>query len=159
MAERSKAEVIRDLLVGAAALLGSVAVPAAGLYAAQLQHRSELAKQYVEIGVSILKEPETQTSAKDVRAWARAVVNRYSPIPLSSAAAKQLSIQTVHVPVAVSCAPDVGPRPTYSDAAAALSSAPDIFTRVRLLLVGRAERDARLAVVEAALQACAKARP
>jgi hypothetical protein len=47
---------------------------------------------------------------------------------------------TVNVPVAVPCRKDIGPEPVYADNDAALKAAPDLFTRVKLLLAGRLQR-------------------
>ncbi|CAN5127916.1 hypothetical protein BH10PSE4_BH10PSE4_04950 [soil metagenome] len=66
-----------------------------------------------------------------------------------------IKIQIVKVPVPVACAPDLGPEPSYPDTPEALQAAPNIFERVKLLLAGRIERQQRLAVLGAALKACA----
>ena len=66
-----------------------------------------------------------------------------------------VKIQIVKVPVPVACAPDLGPEPTYPDTPEALEAAGNIFERVKLLLAGRIERQQRLAVLNAALKACA----
>lgn len=47
---------------------------------------------------------------------------------------------TVEVPVAAACLRDIGPEPIYADNDAALKAAPDLFTRVKLLLAGRLQR-------------------
>lgn len=60
----------------------------------------------------------------------------------------------VEVPVAVSCAGQVGPRPDYPDTAEAVRAAPDLLERVKLLLAGRGMREAREAELEAALAPC-----
>lgn len=61
---------------------------------------------------------------------------------------------TVNVPVAVPCLKDIGPEPVYSDTDAALKAAPDLFTRVKLLLAGRLQRMDRDAVRAAADLGC-----
>lgn len=60
----------------------------------------------------------------------------------------------VQVPIAVACAANPGPDPQYVDTADALKAAGDLFERVRLLLAGRAQRDARLAELKAAVSGC-----
>lgn len=67
--------------------------------------------------------------------------------------APEIRTVTVQVPVAVPCAVEV-PDPVYSDTPEALSSAPDIFERVKLLLAGREERAAHDQVEKAARAAC-----
>ncbi len=66
-----------------------------------------------------------------------------------------VQVRTVDVPIAVRCRPDLGPEPNYPDTDAALKAAPDLFSRVRLLLAGRLMRIARDGEKSAALQACA----
>jgi len=68
---------------------------------------------------------------------------------------RRVDIQIVKVPTPVACAPDLGSEPAYPDTPEALSAAPDIFERVKLLLEGRIQRQQRLAVLGAALNACA----
>jgi hypothetical protein len=64
----------------------------------------------------------------------------------------------VDKPVAVSCVPpNVGDAPAYSDNAKALRAAQDGAERYRLTILGRAERDARLSVVEPVIDGCRKA--
>lgn len=60
----------------------------------------------------------------------------------------------VDVPVAVHCKPNLGPDPNYPDTPAALRAAPDLFTRVKLLVEGRLMRIQREQELKAALQAC-----
>lgn len=62
---------------------------------------------------------------------------------------------TVNVPVAAPCLKDIGPEPAYADTDAALKAAPDLFTRVRLLLAGRLQRmdrDAKRAAADSGCQ-------
>ena len=66
----------------------------------------------------------------------------------------RIEVREVKVPVSVPCAADPGPDPAYSDTAEALRAARDTFERVKLLLAGRAQRDARLAELKAANAAC-----
>jgi hypothetical protein len=58
------------------------------------------------------------------------------------------------VPVATPCKPDLGPEPVYPDTRQALTSAPDLFERVKLLLAGRELRIAWTAAQAKALKAC-----
>lgn len=153
---RTKAETdwstrARDLCVGTAAVIGSIAIPLAGLEAADRQHRQGLARQYVELGVGVLRSPES-ASKPQLTQWAIAVVNRYGEVPLSGEAARQLG--QVKIPVAVPCAVDPGHATPHPDTAAALSAAPDLAERVKLLLAGRLTRDARIAELEAAMAGC-----
>ena len=57
------------------------------------------------------------------------------------------------VPVPVPCVIDVA-DPVYSDSNEALTTAPDLFERVKLLLAGREERAAQDAVERAARSGC-----
>jgi hypothetical protein len=61
---------------------------------------------------------------------------------------------TVTVPVAVPCKVNVGPEPEYADTDSALRAAPDLFSRVKLLLAGRIQRMQREAELNAAVRAC-----
>jgi hypothetical protein len=67
-------------------------------------------------------------------------------------------IQTVEVKVAVpvecKALSDLGVTPEFPDTTDALSSAPDLFERVKLLVQGRLLRIARLAQFEAAKASC-----
>lgn len=63
--------------------------------------------------------------------------------------------QTVRVPVPVPCATRPGPDPAYVDTDDAIRSAPGLFERVKLLLAGREQRQAREAELKAANAACA----
>ena len=60
----------------------------------------------------------------------------------------------VRVPVPVACAASPGPDPAFSDTPEALRAAADLFEQVKLLLAGRAQRDARLAELKAAVAGC-----
>lgn len=60
----------------------------------------------------------------------------------------------VEVPVAVRCAVTIPEEPAYSDTKAALDAAPGIFEKVRLLLIGREQREAYKNEVRAALIGC-----
>lgn len=64
--------------------------------------------------------------------------------------------QEVRVPVPVPCAAlqSLGSEPAYPDTDAALRAAADVLERVRLLLMGRNARDARLAEYSAAKSSC-----
>ena len=61
----------------------------------------------------------------------------------------------VAVPIATPCRVSVGPAPTYVDSADALRQAADIFEAMKLRAAGRAQRQAREAVLQAALDGCA----
>jgi hypothetical protein len=60
----------------------------------------------------------------------------------------------VKVPVPVPCKPDLGSEPAYPDTRQALTSAPDLFERVKLLLAGRELRIAWIGAQAKALKAC-----
>ena len=60
----------------------------------------------------------------------------------------------VRVPIAVKCAADPGLDPAYADTPDALKAAAGLFDKVKLLLAGRAQRDARLAELKAANAGC-----
>lgn len=61
----------------------------------------------------------------------------------------------VAVPIATPCRVSVGPAPAYADSADALRQAADIFDAMKLRAAGRAQRQAREAVLQAALDGCA----
>jgi hypothetical protein len=56
--------------------------------------------------------------------------------------------------VPVKCMPDLPPEPAYPDTAMAVTAAPDIFERVKLLLAGRVLRTQREQELTKALDAC-----
>lgn len=62
--------------------------------------------------------------------------------------------QRVEVPIATRCAADPGPDPAYADSNPALTAAVDLYERVKLLLEGRAQRQAREFELKAATAAC-----
>lgn len=62
--------------------------------------------------------------------------------------------QRALVPIAIRCAADPGPDPAFADTPEALRGAADLYARVRLLLAGRDQRDARLAELNAAVAGC-----
>lgn len=66
----------------------------------------------------------------------------------------QIVTKEVQVPVMVKCHPDIGPEPDYPDTDARLKAAPDLFSKVQLLVAGRLMRLSRDAVKSAALSAC-----
>ena len=53
------------------------------------------------------------------------------------------------------CVPKLPPHPGYADTDAALVASDDILARVKLLLVGREQRQGREEILEAALSECA----
>lgn len=65
-------------------------------------------------------------------------------------------VQTVvvKVPVRVPCEPQLSPQPVYADTDEAIKAAPDLFTRVKLIVAGRLQRIAREAELNAAVKAC-----
>jgi hypothetical protein len=65
-----------------------------------------------------------------------------------------LEIIEVPIPMTVKCAEKLGPAPAYPDTPEALRAAPNIFERTKLLLRGRALRDARAAELTAAIAGC-----
>lgn len=66
----------------------------------------------------------------------------------------QIVTKEVQIPVMVKCHPDIGPEPDYPDTDAKLKAAPDLFSKVQLLVAGRIMRMSRDAVKSAALSAC-----
>lgn len=62
--------------------------------------------------------------------------------------------KTVEVVVTEKCKPEMTPAPDYPDTDALLMAAPDLFSRVRLLVAGRVLRVAREHELAAALKAC-----
>lgn len=61
------------------------------------------------------------------------------------------------LPLVVTCHPAFKPKPEPPDTDVALRNAPDLFSRVRLLVAGRLERMARERELEAALRGCIEA--
>ena len=61
----------------------------------------------------------------------------------------------VAVPIATPCRVSVGPAPDYVESDDALRRAGDIFEAMKLRVAGREQRQAREAVLEAALDGCA----
>lgn len=72
----------------------------------------------------------------------------------ATTAVEPIHTVVVDVPVAVHCAPVIGSEPAYPDTDAAIRAAPDLFSRVKLLLEGRLMRIQRQAELSAALKAC-----
>jgi len=64
------------------------------------------------------------------------------------------SIQRVLTPVPVACDPEIRPEPAWPDTDEALRRAPDLFSRVQLLVAGRLLRIARERELRAAVEAC-----
>lgn len=62
--------------------------------------------------------------------------------------------KTVEVPIQVQCKPTLPAEPSYPDTDAALKAAPDLFSKVQLMVAGRVLRIARLQVLNATLQGC-----
>jgi hypothetical protein len=62
---------------------------------------------------------------------------------------------TVDHPIPVPCVSAVPDEPAYPDSDAALHSAPDVFTGVKLLLAGRITAHDYIAQLRAILSACA----
>lgn len=62
--------------------------------------------------------------------------------------------QEVKVAVPTRCTADPGPDPAYADDNPALAAAADLYERVKLLLEGRAQRQARELELKAANSAC-----
>lgn len=66
-----------------------------------------------------------------------------------------VQIKTVIEKVPVPCEPHLPEAPQYSDSADALGAASDILEKVKLLLIGREQRQGREEALTAALKACA----
>lgn len=64
--------------------------------------------------------------------------------------------RTVSVPVAVACRPDLGQPPQYPATPEAITAAPDIYARAKLLVAELLLRRGREAELQAAIEACAK---
>ena len=77
----------------------------------------------------------------------------------ASAGAPVLRTVEVKVPLAVACDPKIGPAPSYPDSDEALTEAPDLFERVKLLLAGRELRKGREAELEAGIRGCSGSSP
>lgn len=67
-------------------------------------------------------------------------------------------VREVLVPVAQPCVADVGEAPQYTDTPEAIRAAVDVFERVKLVLLGREERDARLRILEGQAKVCRAAK-
>jgi hypothetical protein len=66
----------------------------------------------------------------------------------------RIETRIVEVPVATPCAVTIPDEPAYSDTRAALDAAPGVFEKVKLLLIGREQREAYKNEVKAALVGC-----
>jgi hypothetical protein len=67
----------------------------------------------------------------------------------------QIVTKLVNVPVAVKCVPDPAPvAPVYADSPAALAAAPNVFERVKLIMVGKMQRDGFIGELSAVVKAC-----
>jgi len=66
----------------------------------------------------------------------------------------QIVVREVRVPVSVPCAAKPPASSGFIDSPDVIAEAPDIFARVQALLAGRAQRDARIAELEAAVGGC-----
>jgi hypothetical protein len=66
-----------------------------------------------------------------------------------------IQIKTVIEKAPVPCEPRLPAPPQYADTADALKAAGDIYDKVKLLLIGREQRQGREQVLKTALQACA----
>jgi hypothetical protein len=64
-------------------------------------------------------------------------------------------VRDVDIVTPVPCEPAIGPGPAFPDSDEALRAAPNLFSRVQLLVAGRLLRVARQRELEAALSACA----
>ena len=67
---------------------------------------------------------------------------------------KPVTTVTKNVVVTVPCKIDPGPEPVYADTDEALKAAPDLFTRVKLLVAGRLQRIHRDSELHSAITAC-----
>ncbi len=72
------------------------------------------------------------------------------PVPVP-----KIITKTVNIPVPVPCQPILPPPPAYVDTPEALRATTDLYDRVKLLLLGRAQRQARETVLNTALTQCA----
>jgi hypothetical protein len=75
-------------------------------------------------------------------------------VACATPAEPRIEYREVKVAVPVPCSADPGPDPAFSDTPEALRAAADVFTQVQLLLAGRAQRNARLAELGAAVAGC-----
>ena len=74
-------------------LMSAVFIPIAlafvGNNYTQAQKERDIQAQFVKIAVEILQAPPTQEN-RNVRDWATQIINKYSGVPLSNAAQKDL---------------------------------------------------------------------
>jgi hypothetical protein len=81
-------------------IVSAVFVPAAitlvGHWYTSAIAEQEVQAKFVELGVTILQAPPSESTA-NLRAWATSVLNRYSGVPLSSKARRDL-IDSVPIP-------------------------------------------------------------
>lgn len=73
---------------------------------------------------------------------------------LSACASERIVYRDVRVPVPVPCSASVGDDPQYADAPSAIQSVSDVYELAKLLLAGRAQRDARIVELKGAVAGC-----
>src|SRR5947209_398230 len=93
-------ERFRNLALGLAGLISSVAIPSVGLWLGYIQKDKEVAlantqknqeieKGYVELGIRILSDPPTPES-EELRKWAVKLVNAHTKVLLDGKAASSV---------------------------------------------------------------------
>lgn len=78
----SRIEHFRNLMIGLAGAITAVVIPVLGIYYTSSDKEREVSKDFVEISTKILSDKPTEDN-KPLREWAIAVLDRYSPVPLS----------------------------------------------------------------------------
>jgi lysozyme len=121
--KESASERFKNIALGLAGLISSIAIPLVGFYFTDQQNRrsqeteqaqksrenlarqseqdKEIAEKFVELGIKILSEKPLSLN-DPVRSWAIAVVNRYSNVPLNEETQEALESGSFFVPGQIS---------------------------------------------------------
>src|SRR4051812_6194934 len=84
----------KDIAIAVSSVISAVAIPIVGYWVSSAVKNKEIEGKFVELAVSILKE-EPKPSQLNLRRWATEIINHYSGISLSEAAASDLINRTV----------------------------------------------------------------
>jgi GH25 family lysozyme M1 (1,4-beta-N-acetylmuramidase) len=78
----SRSERFRNVMLGLAGAITAVVIPVLGIYYTSSDKEREVSKDFVEISTKILSDKPSDDN-RPLREWAIAVLDKYSPVPLS----------------------------------------------------------------------------